>query len=176
MRGESSRSAGRGRHGLMAALALASVLAFCFWPKAEATPSRAQKIEQLVNSPMSENRRRALIDELSLIDSADARTRLKNLADSKDDKTAALALATLCRRGISGGEDKMKSVFEDTRRSDLARGMALAAYCELKKKSGSSWAQIKSYVKQKAGNDQLLKDQLKASKAHLWASEVDDDQ
>jgi len=173
MGGGRRESGGSARHGALAAVALAAVLAFCFWPKAEATPSRAQKIEQLVLSPVTDNRRRALIDELSLIDSADARTRLATLADSKDDKTAALAIATLCRRNVSGGEDKVKSVLEDGRRSRLARGMALAAYCEMKKKSGASWAQIKSYVKQQAGNDPVLAGQWAASKAHLWAQESD---
>jgi hypothetical protein len=148
-------------------------LAFGFWPKAEATPSRAQQIEVLVRSPITDNRRRALIDELSLIDSTDARTRLKNLADSKDDKTAALAIATLCRRGTSGGEDKVKSVLEDTNRSRLARGMALAAYCEMKKRGGFSWSQIKTYVTQQAGSDPVLAGQWAASKAKLFAQESD---
>jgi len=170
------RSAGIGRNAVVAAFAVGVLIVAGFWPSADATPSQAGKLDALIRSPIGDNRRRAAIDQLSKLDSDEARTKLKALADSPDDRVAVLAIGALCRADFSGAEAQVKSVFEDAHRSDLARGMALVAYCEARKKHGSSWTNIKSYVKQKAGNDRVLKDQYAASKAKLWASEVDNDQ
>ncbi len=169
-------SAGRSRNAALAALAVGVVVAAGFWPAAHATPSQAAQLVTLLNSPAGENRKRAAVDQLAKLDSAEARNAVKTLADSKDDRVAVLAIAALCRTRFSGAEDKVKSVFEDTGRSNLARGMALAAWCHMKSAAGSTWSQIKAYVKQHAGGNQLLKDQYAASKGKLGPDEVDNDQ
>jgi len=138
MRGAKEGSSGRVRNAVLTAMAVSAVLTFCFWPKAEATSSAAAQLEAVAKSPIGDNRRRAVIDELAKLDSSESRDKVKDLADSPNDRIAVLALGAMCRTRFQGAEDKVKSVFEDTHRSPLLRGMALAAYCEMKKHGGAS--------------------------------------
>jgi hypothetical protein len=76
---------GIGRSALLPALALGVLAVSGAWPSADATPSEAAQLDALVRSPTSDNRRRAAIDQLSKIDSDEARTKLRALADSPSD-------------------------------------------------------------------------------------------
>ena len=173
MRKERDRSRGAGRNVVLAAAALGALVAAGFWPRAEATPTRAQHLDAVLRSPAGEYRQCQAIEELRKIDSTGARDALKDLADSTDDRTAALAIRALARANFSGARTKIEGIYEDTSRSDLVRGVALAVWCTNRADAGKSWSDVKQWVKSKAGSNQVLRSQYAASKAMYWASEVD---
>jgi hypothetical protein len=173
MRKQRSRSAGLGRGIVLTALALAVLVGAGLWPAAEATTSRAQQLDALLRAPGGESRKAQAIEELRKLDSTTARDELKDLADCTDDRVAMLAIRTLGRANFTGAKTKIAGVYEDETRSDVVRAMALIAWCQLQANAGKSWADGKAWVKSHAGENAMLCEQYAASKAKLWANEVD---
>lgn len=169
------RSAGRSRHWFLSAVAIAAVGAFCFWPVAHADPTEADQIVALLRSPAGEYRKEMAIDRLSKIDSDGARQALLDLADSTNERLALLALRTLCRVDSPAARNKVKAVFENTQRTNVVRAIAMTAYLRSQQGQGSTWTDVKGYVKQHAGSNQMLVGQYAAVKAKYWAQEVDND-
>lgn len=176
MRRSAKRSAGIGRGTLLAASAVAVLVVGGLWPEAEATTSRVDALAAVLASPVGPSRKAIEIEELRTIDSTSARNKLKDLADSGDERLALLAIRTLGRCSWSGAETKVAEIYEDTGRSDLVRSTALAVWCRMEATAGRTWANGKSWVKTHAGTNQHLRDQYAASKSRHWASEVDNDQ
>ncbi len=159
-----------GRIVLAAAIVVGGT--FVLWPPAHATDSRAHDLGVFLESQAGESRKTMAIEELRKIDTSESRTILSNLAASKSDRVAMLALRALARADFSGARTTITGVFEDTARSDLARGTALAVWCQLRKTDGASWSDIRTYVHQKAGTNTHLCALYGALVAKLWPSEV----
>jgi hypothetical protein len=78
--------------------------------------------------------------------SADAIEAMDAVADARDDRTAVQGLATLGRSDHTGARTKLRSVFEDTRRSDVARGAAFLSFARLERAGGRSWSSLSDYA------------------------------
>jgi hypothetical protein len=176
MRKSGKRSAGYGRGLLLAASAVGVLVVGGLWPDAAATPSRVDTLAAVLTSPVGPSRKAIEIEELRTIDSTSARNKLKDLADSGDERLALLAIRALGRCSWSGAKSKIAEIYEDTSRSDVVRATALAVWCQMESTAGRSWANGKSWVKNHAATNQRLRDQYAASKSRHWASEVDNDQ
>ncbi len=176
MRERGRRASGRGRGFVIAATAAAFLIGAGLWPEAEATPSRVDTLAAVLTSPVGATRKAIEIEALREIDSTSARNKLKDLADSGDERLALLAIRALGRCSWSGAKTKVAEIYEDTGRSDAVRSTALAVWCRMEAARGRSWADGKSWVKTHAGTNQQLRAQYAASKSRHWASEVDNDQ
>lgn len=173
---DSGRSPARGRsRWLVLAFAAAATLVWGVWPRAEATPSRVEQLQTICSAPGGDCRRLLAFEELASINTRSSRDALNDLAGASDDRVAVMAIGTLGRRDQSGARTKIQDVYEDTNRSDGVRAAALAAYCRLQAADGKEWADCKSWVKQKAGTNQQLRDAYAALKAKFWAEEADND-
>lgn len=176
MRKSGKRSAGHGRGWLLAASAVAVLVVGGLWPEAQATTSRVDALAAVLASPVGPSRKAIEVEALRAIDSTAARNKLKDLADSGDERLALLAIRALGRSSWSGAKTKIAEIYEDTGRSDVVRSTALAVWCRMQAAGGRSWADGKSWVKTHAGTNQHLRDQYAASKSRHWANEVDNDQ
>jgi len=175
MRKRGKTSSGRGRAVVIVGAAAAAVAAAVFlWPGAEATPpSRCQQLVTICTSRGGDCRKLLALEELLTTDSSAARDALAEIADSGDDRVAAMAIGALGRGDQSGARDKIEAVFEDTDRSDAVRAAALSAHCRLKAADGDSWSDCGGYVRSTAGRNQRLRDAWASVKAKYWPEEAD---
>ncbi len=176
MRKSGKRSTGAGRGIVLVASAIAVLVGAGLWPEAQATPSRVDTLAAVLTSPVGPSRRAIEIEALRTIDSTAARNKLKDLADSGDERLALLAIRALGRCSWSGAKSKVAEIYEDTGRSDAVRSTALAVWCRMEAARGRSWSDGKSWVKNHAGTNQQLRSQYAASKSRHWANEVDNDE
>ncbi len=161
--------------GSLIALLLVAALIVGRPTGARALDKEVQTLVDLCESPIGANRKCTAIADLCDLDTADARKALKLLAKSKDDRTAAMALAALYREDFSSAADAIEDVLEDDKRSAVVREAAMAAHCRRAKKDGKDWAHVASYVRSQAGDDLDLKDAAEQLKGKLWGKEAADE-
>jgi hypothetical protein len=89
MRKSAKRTAGAGKGLLLAASAVAVLVVGGLWPEAEATTSRVDALAAALTSAVGESRKAIEIEELRRIDSTSARNKLKDLADSSDERASS---------------------------------------------------------------------------------------
>lgn len=118
--------------------------------QAEATSARVAELQELCESPVGTLRRQVALAELVEIDSSVAREALEEMAESKDERLAILAVGALCRAGY---DSSIEDVLEDSDRPAMVRSAAMGAYVQRAKESRKTWSQIRGYLTREAGED-----------------------
>lgn len=122
--------------------------------QAEATNARVAELQELCESPVGTLRRQVALAELIEIDTAVSREALEDMAESKDERLAILAVGALCR---AGHDSSIEDVLEDSDRPAVVRSAAMGAYVQRAKKSQKVWSQVQGYLNTEAGDDDDLK-------------------
>ena len=173
---ESSAQRGLARRTVILAVltGAGAVLAAGLWPKSLPAGEEAQRIaalQALCEEDQSGGRGALALRKIAAVGGKDAVKALETLADWKDERVAAQALAEIARAGYSGGDTKLKKVLEDSARSDAARSFALTAWCHSEHTAGRSWDDEKAYLESQSTNVSALVDAAKAAKKSLWGKE-----
>ncbi len=152
------------------AFGLLALVAVALSATAHSGPSneRVTRLRTICESPIGVSRRAALMEELLGIGTGASRSALTAMAASKDDKLAAMAIATIGRGDYSGARAKLKIIYEDTKRTDGVRCAALAAWCRAEKSDSKKWKDVSSYVNAKAGTNQRLQGMALAIRGGLF--------
>lgn len=105
------------------------------------------------------------LDRLVRDGSSDAVAALESLADAGDERAAIHALAAVGRSDHSGARTKLRAVFENTRRPDVVRAAAFAAYARAELRAGTAWSALESYAGRHCGSGSRLASMVAATRS-----------
>ena len=169
------RRGARKRWGFgLKAVAAAGLLVWLAMPDLHATPSEAERLQAICESPLGMSRRLIVLERLRSMRTESAREALNALCDSERDEVAMAAIACIGRDNPSAAKRKCEAIFEATSRSDNAREMALVVLLRLFKAEGKTWAEVGKYVKQKSGTNARLRGGYEAGKTKHWPEASDE--
>jgi hypothetical protein len=149
------------RGGLTLGAGLLAATAVVLWPTSGQEAAAADRtVPELVALARDSNRLRsaAALERLRKLGTPESRKALVELADSDDPQLAMATFSALGRLRDSDARRAIELIYEDQRRSDLTREMALTVWCDMRAREGAKWQDMRSYLEAHADNNTRLLD------------------
>ena len=102
--------------------------ALVIYPDAFAEDPQVTALVEVVETQPARHRKLIALKELCVLDSADARAAVIELAESDDEAVAIAAIMTMSREDFRGARQALEDIVEDTGRSDGVRATAVVCH------------------------------------------------